>query len=476
MVKCYEDNSSEAIYTNLHAVVQVTPSVKQKLRESKAPSDRKMSVLIIGIDSVSGLNLIRKMPRTVEFLDETGWIEMVGYNKIADNTFPNLMAILTGMDPDDVKETCWKTRDTFLDDCPYIWKNFSDEGYVTSLVEDVSWMGTFNYEKLGFLKPPVDYYFRPFMCAAEKHTKIKYVDINMAACVGPTRESDHIYNYAKEFTNTFKEERYFGLFWINSLSHNNMNRPSALDEHNAQFLQDLMSNGIMNNSLVIFLSDHGMRFGKIRETYVGWLEERLPFFFLWVPEWYRKLYPEKYENLLVNQNRLTSPFDLHLTLQEVLYDSSPKGSVSCPNCLSLFEEIPHNRSCPEAGITDHWCTCSQYQTLPVDNPLAKSMADFTISEINRLLNTNKDKITSGYKCSELSLKSITSVRSKLDAKMSYEQYTINIVALPSEAMFEATISNKDHFKILGTVSRINAYGNQSSCANEAFLKLYCFCV
>lgn len=476
MVKCYQNNSFEDLYTNLHAVVQVTPSVQKKLGKSKATTDRKMSVLIIGIDSVSGLNILRQMPKTVEFLDETGWVEMVGYNKIADNTFPNLMAILTGMDPNDTKKTCWKTEEYFLDDCPYIWKNFSEEGYVTSYVEDESWISTFNYAKRGFLKPPVDYYLRPFMQAAEKYTKLKYVDGNLIACVGPTRESDHIYNYATDFTTKFKDEKYFGFFWMNSLSHNDLNRPSALDEPNVQFLQDLMDSGVMNNCFVIFLSDHGMRYGKIRETYVGWLEERLPFFFLWVPEWYRKLYPEKYNNLLANQNRLTSPFDLHLTLQELLYNSSTKGSISCPNCLSLFDQIPHNRSCSDAGITDHWCTCSQYGTLSPDNSLAKSMVNFTIGEINQLLNINKDKISSGYKCSELSLKNITSVRSNLDPTMKYEEYTINFIVLPSEAMFEATISNEKHFKLLGTVSRINVYGNQSSCANEAFIKLYCFCV
>lgn len=64
---------------------------------SREPGDPRLSVLIIGVDSVSRLNYFRTMPRTSELLRSHGWYELRGYNKVEDNTFPNLMAILTGM-------------------------------------------------------------------------------------------------------------------------------------------------------------------------------------------------------------------------------------------------------------------------------------------------------------------------------------------------------------------------------------------
>lgn len=47
------------------------------------PKDRPLSVLMIGIDSISRLNLIRAMPNTAQYLYDTGWFELKGYNKVS---------------------------------------------------------------------------------------------------------------------------------------------------------------------------------------------------------------------------------------------------------------------------------------------------------------------------------------------------------------------------------------------------------
>lgn len=58
----------------------------------------KVNVMIIGLDSVSRLNFHRQMNDTVDvLLNEMKAIELFGYNKVADNTYPNLMPALTGM-------------------------------------------------------------------------------------------------------------------------------------------------------------------------------------------------------------------------------------------------------------------------------------------------------------------------------------------------------------------------------------------
>jgi hypothetical protein len=49
--------------------------------------------------------------------------------------------------------------------------------------------------------------------------------------------------------------------------------------------------------VIIFFSDHGIRFGKVRETFIGKLEERLPFMFLIFPNWFYDKYPNIKQNL-----------------------------------------------------------------------------------------------------------------------------------------------------------------------------------
>lgn len=139
----------QTVYENVHAVVQTT-KVAEKLRRNFRPAmsrmaGRKMSVLMIGIDSVSRLNFYRTMPLTAQYFKRRNWKEMRGYNKVGDNTFPNMMAFLTGLDEPTAFSRCIPETPYGLDNCPFIWKSFRDAGYVTAFGEDRIELNTFNY-------------------------------------------------------------------------------------------------------------------------------------------------------------------------------------------------------------------------------------------------------------------------------------------------------------------------------------------
>lgn len=77
------------VYTNAHATVPERKKIRQRLDYWKAKDlmrcgvqERPPSVLLIGIDTVSRLNLMRAMPKTYEYLQTHGWFEMAGYNKV----------------------------------------------------------------------------------------------------------------------------------------------------------------------------------------------------------------------------------------------------------------------------------------------------------------------------------------------------------------------------------------------------------
>ncbi|PNF28704.1 hypothetical protein B7P43_G07863 [Cryptotermes secundus] len=503
LVRCStkkDGSKGNEVYSNMHATVPMKPHVvtkltaKQTLHKNNSEHRHRLSVLFIGLDSISRLNLIRTMPKTVSHLHRTGWFELRGYNKVGDNTFPNLMAILTGLTLDQVKKTCWPNKESELDDCPYIWCDFSNQGYVTAFGEDITKVSTFNYQKTGFINPPTDYYLRPYMLAAEKKLQSKTRD-QLDICLGPTSTTEHLLRYATDFATTFREALYFALLWINNLGHNNHNTPAAMDFRFMQFFNELAEIGTLNNTLVIFLSDHGMRFGKIRETVIGWLEERLPFFYIWIPLWFRQKYPEVAKNIVINRDRLTSPYDVHVTLKDILgrnQDSdtgensenaknaiSMNGSAGCPKCMSLFEKVSYNRTCDDAGITPHWCTCNHYQTLSTTGDTVLAAANFVLSEIQARLRKAVTRIDKFKKCADLRLNRLVNVRGRTHDS-EHKDYVVLIETVPGSALFEATVrestKNNDRFQILGTVSRINAYWSQSSCINDLILKMYCYCI
>lgn len=76
---------SKTIYSNAHAIVRKKQNIQNVFDSFKTlyPTDKQaMSVLMIGIDSISRLNLIRAMPVTAQYLYDTGWFELKGYNKV----------------------------------------------------------------------------------------------------------------------------------------------------------------------------------------------------------------------------------------------------------------------------------------------------------------------------------------------------------------------------------------------------------
>lgn len=126
------------------------------------------SVLVLGIDAVSRLNFRRQMPGTSELLSRLGDVEMLGYNKVGDNTFPNLVAALTGLSVDELRARCWPGERAFFDACRFAWRDFRAAGYDTVFADDAPDIGAFHYGKAGFAAKPVDHYLRPLVLRAEQ--------------------------------------------------------------------------------------------------------------------------------------------------------------------------------------------------------------------------------------------------------------------------------------------------------------------
>lgn len=105
MVTC--QSHGEEFYKTGYALIQERPDVRERLdhwklldrsrnqdrdnvKESNTNSNSNSnspSILMIGIDSVSRVNLIRSMPRTAKYLYENNWFEMAGYNKVISVIF-----------------------------------------------------------------------------------------------------------------------------------------------------------------------------------------------------------------------------------------------------------------------------------------------------------------------------------------------------------------------------------------------------
>lgn len=476
-VECF--SSDTLIYTDVFAFVPVLVDI------SKPTIPQPLNILILGLDAVSRLNLHRQLPLTVNYLRKLGMVELLGYNKVADNTFPNLIPILTGYTEEELKSICWPNTTAKFDQCPFIWKRYSEKSYKTVYAEDAAWMGVFNYMKRGFHKQPTDYYWSFFNRLAEELIGNE-ADGNVKRCVGARRVYATMLDYTIKFITTMANHNqpYFGFFWEVSLSHDFLNAPKIADKEYELFFRHLNETGLLNRTALFFLSDHGIRYGGIRTTFQGRMEERLPFLNILLPNWYKKKFHTAFINLQKNSRRLTTPFDLHETLVDLLdpygLTTEKLARTNSSRGYSLFTKIPEGRTCEDAAISSHWCTCQQSTPIDKNDPVVIEVAEFTVNYINSLLEGYAD-------CSNLTLNAVHNARvlshngTEVDQFREYEDYMITIETQPGGGVFEVTVrrrlnvENGVAFAITGTISRINLYGDQSKCVSDFHMKLYCYC-
>ncbi|XP_063420600.1 uncharacterized protein LOC134705813 [Mytilus trossulus] len=381
-----------------------------------------------------------------------------------------------------------------MDDYNFIWNNYSAKGYRTFYAEDDPDIGMFDFTGAGFKKKtPGDYYNRPFSVAMEKNKNIWNSYHN---CVHGRTETDIVLDYLKDFTKMFQYKPHFAFSFITRLTHDYLDGTYKADTIYLKFFKDMFERDTLKNTVVFFFSDHGMRFGKVRETFVGKMEERLPFMLIVFPPWFLKKYPDINRNLQINARRLTTPFDIFATLEHILdFNGIAKKEVIKKRSMSLLNEISEDRTCVDADIQPHWCTCSKLKTLDIKNKTVINVGHTIVSLINQDLKDSFDV------CEQLFLKSIKHallvipfekrLRIKktrqhvMDRKVtnndrvkSYIDYQITVQTTPGDAVFEVTLrfdQKGKTYDLVGDFSRINKYGNQSHCIEQHHLKKLCYC-
>lgn len=504
LVQCKKNRT--VVFKDLFQKVDFKSLLKEKHIENE--NDEKLSIFMFGLDSISRLTAIRKLPKTMKYLQETLKAYVFkGHNKIADNTYPNLIALLTGKFD---REHKVNEKKEYMEKFNFIWSNFSEAHYVTMHGEDWPEIATFNMGCKGFGKQPTDHYQRRFFLAMRKvqpyHLKVeqvflfleRYVQLRKrsALCFGNRKIHMIVLEYCKQFMEAYRGKLRFNFGWLTELSHNFINFIEVADQDFYELFKWLHEKQHLNRTVLIFYGDHGSRQDEIRNTYIGRIEDRMPLFSIVIPEHIKQKYPHIHQNLLSNTETLTTPFDAFQTISDVLHGNFANKNSPHPTKppwgKSLFERISKNRTCFEANIPENYCSCYAQTQIDVTSKEVVRLGNYIRDEINRRLQILKDK------CSTLALKQIKNAtfvslplqRTKVGEIFTLrnlilrpetapkQRYIVTIETVPGGGLFEATIDfhpSSEHMEVIGNIDRINNYGNQSSCIFHRSLRLYCYC-
>ncbi|KAI1280284.1 hypothetical protein HDE_13899 [Halotydeus destructor] len=478
--------------------------VKQSKIINQESPHKKLNILMFGFDSVSRLNFIRKLPKLYSYLtNDLKAFVLEKYNIVGDGTTAAMLGMLVGKYETELPETRKGKSSQNVDVYPFVFKNLSEHGYVTTYGEDESSIGTFHYRLNGFKDEPTDHYMRPFHLVAESEHKR-----HPTFCLGSVPKINVLTNYLQDTFTVYPEEVPKFVFGFHSeYSHGVFEELVLADEPVTTWLKQLKTSGILDDTILIVMSDHGHRFSYTRGTLQGKYEERLPFFSVVVPPTFQDRFPNAYRALTINApERLTSPFDVRATFDSILEvlnkdEDMPKVHKELKRGMSLFSEIPASRTCEDAEISAHWCACNNWVKVdPNEDHVAKRAAEAVISAINDLVNESHQQ----DKCVELKLSSIKRSQKMLPKKefLKFKEtsdgdgrvpdfaestklhqilYEVQLTASPSEGLFEATVIylvDGDKFVVNAKeISRVNKYGLDSHCVGETFphLAKFCYC-
>ncbi|GMR33358.1 hypothetical protein PMAYCL1PPCAC_03553, partial [Pristionchus mayeri] len=348
--------------------------------------DDKPSVFIFVLDSVANSQALRSFPKTVSLLEhEFDAVNLRHVNKVGENSHPNGVAFLLGKLESDLDRGIFgmgKERGNwnrtyacglYLDDEPFILKEFIKKGYKSLMAEDWA-LGVFNWPSCkGFKKAPVTHYMRPFQIYYEQNLKQSRKFMGDEQCL---EYHAHLLNYLKKFMNAYKVSPKISMIWASELGHNDNDRLFHADVQLFKFFREHRK--MLDKSYVFLMGDHGIRWGSVLDTYIGQREINNPMMFVSVP---RHLKERVNPLLRENSGKLLTSFDIHASLIDILnephlqavdgpsglrgnsfFRTLPSGKQGRVALESMNKKITGERSCRTFPIPVQFCLCEWNMT------------------------------------------------------------------------------------------------------------------
>ncbi|XP_065067083.1 uncharacterized protein LOC135692729 [Rhopilema esculentum] len=465
----------KVVHTEYHA--NVIP--KSNEPESHQSSDMLMheyNVALIMLESQSAANVQRKMPKTFKYLQGTDNAFIFNSHTIVgDGTTDQLCAMLIGKLELNLPSALKNLRNAVtVDKWPFIFADFHDKNYTTFYSEDDILFSAFNYRLIGFKRAPADHYARVFWLSTAAAN-------DDWQCVGDSPVHKVNLAYTESFFDAYPKKPKFSVTVMSAISHNNLNNIQFVDEDLFNFIKSMKVKGHLKDTFLFIVGDHGLRASSFRASFAGWLEERLPFFALLVPDSFLSKSPLKRWKIRKNTGVLTSHFDIYSTFHEILWPNQQQNNTIGKSLLSKIDR--ESRTCEMAGVGHHWCPCNNLKPLEYISERHIKVAEAVV----QIINAKKNSVPAGKaKCAELQLDQVKRISYKdmdeelVEKDFNQTEYVVVFMAKPSGAIYEASVLRRypDKFIVSPDISRLDLYGEQPKCIVNKYpnLRKFCYCI
>ncbi|KAH8298389.1 hypothetical protein KR018_012641 [Drosophila ironensis] len=464
------------IYNGVHFYVHPPEELPQLPPYRLASDTDSLSVLIVGLDSTSRLHFPRSVGETASFLFSLPHVQFNGFSRVGEDSFQCLMPLLTGLSYLEVKERIKKSL--HMDGLPFLWKRFRQAGYETVLGEDNVDKSLFPGK--GFNQQPTDYYLRPAL--NEMWLKTRKDTVQGTHC----NENDHYAKVLNDFLlkalRHLQRRRYFTFAWWTQGIDHIFNYGHKLDGNFLELFHSMEETGMLRNTVIVLVSNHGLNKDYFSETTQGKIEENQPLAMICYPRWMPERFPQAISNLKINEHRLVTAFDLHETLldfsnlpsledKKILERTVKLDALGSklPRGINLFLPVPKLRDCPLAHIPKEFCLCQKPANITTDNGNVQRAARLIIRNINKIIQSNIPPCTRLYLDRVLESK----IWSHPEQKGQIE-IRVQLRSTPGGGEFEGLVRFTGNLMSLnGPIKRLN--DSNSKCIDNHLIAMYCFC-
>ena len=303
------------------------------------------NILLIYLDSVSRVNSINQLKKTLRFVEK--FISFKGgfnhlyssenfhsfqffkYHAFEGYTANNYLKIFYG--------------DTSGKHVKRITKYLKENGYITGLASDFCYRD--NTRTFHQMKKEEVYDHQMTMCDPNE----SHWNSMLKRCLYGKINSEHLFEYGKQFWRKYKNNRKFLTIISNDGHEGSLLEIKYTDDIIFKFLTDLFNNNLLKDSSILLISDHGESLPSLYYLYDFYqIEYYLPMFYIIINDCKNKTYEEQYEFIHKNQQTLITAYDIYNTIGHLIYGDKyhlinnktrSKDSPKSPLGISLFYEI-----------------------------------------------------------------------------------------------------------------------------------------
>ena len=333
---------------------------------TKEESPRYKNVLFLFIDSLSRPQFVRKMKKTQKFLEQFydnnnlyDFYQMMKFHSLLFFTMPNVNPMFYG------RSMYTKTGTNLL-------RAFKEKGFITAQSNNICGRELYDLEK--------GYNLRLNYENFDHENIAMFCDPNYfknespyTAFIGPYalkrrclygRDTfEYIFEYSEKFWQAYKEEPKFLRLAFQEAHEGTEEVVTLLDKALSNFLENFQQKGYLDNTAIIFVSDHGNNmfgFNEIFKFEDYMIEKSLPTWLMLLPKSNNNT---EIEIIKENQQKFVTAYDIHETLLDIL-NIGENSHYRSQKGKSIFKNINAEiRNCEYYGmeIGTNWCRCYKYK-------------------------------------------------------------------------------------------------------------------